>query len=96
LHFKGDSTGTDIRWGIAGSSGAVFTQTNKYYTITNEQSRAIRGVKADAVDYNWQVSLTNDYTGLNGYTATKVPKRDGIRLFGVSLHMIESGIPRHR
>ena len=96
IHFKGDSTGTDVRWGISGSSGAIFSQNNKYYRITNEQSRAIRGVKMDSVDYNWQVLLSNDYTGLSGYTTSKVPKRDGIKLFGVSLHMIESGIQRHR
>jgi hypothetical protein len=100
IHFKGDSTGTDVRWGITGSStgsiATIFSQTNKYYTITNEQARAIRGIKMDSVDYNWQVNLTNDYTGLSPYTTSKVPKRDGIKLFGVSLHMIESGIQRHR
>jgi hypothetical protein len=96
LHFKGDSTGTDVRWGIAGSSGNIFAQNNKYYRITNEQSRAIRAMKSDAVDYNWEIRLSNDYSGLAGYTVSNVPKRDGFKLFGASLHMIESGIQRHR
>jgi hypothetical protein len=96
LHFRGDSTGTDICWGIAGSSGAVFAQANKYYKITNEQARAIRGLKMDAVDYNWEVRLTNDLSTVPGYTASFVPKREQLKLFGVSLHMIESGIQRHR
>jgi hypothetical protein len=96
LHFRGDSTGTDVRWAVAGSSGSIFAQNNKWYRITNEQSRAIRGLKNDAVDFNWEIRLSNDYTGLSGYTPSYVPKREQFKLFGVSLHMIESGIVRHR
>jgi hypothetical protein len=96
IHFRGDSTGTDVRWAVAGSAGSVFAQNNKWYRITNEQTRAIRGMKNDAVDFNWEIRLSNDYTGLSGYSTSYVPKREQFKLFGVSLHMIESGIVRHR
>jgi hypothetical protein len=96
LHFRGDSTGTDVIWGIAGSAGSVFVQQDRYYTITNEQSRAIRGIKMDSIDYNWEIRLTNNTSTISPYTASYVPKRDQFKLFGVSLHMIEAGIQRHK
>ena len=54
------------------------------YKITGDSSRVIRGLNRDVVGVNFQI-------GLSG-TELDFP----FRLYAVHLHMIESGIQRHR
>jgi hypothetical protein len=83
VHAEGESnTGSIIQWGLE-SPGGQF-QYNKTYTFTGKKARAIRGVARDLSDFNWQVELSGPEALFE------------FRLYAVHLHMIESGIQRHR
>jgi len=83
IHADGATDGgTQIQWNLESPSGQI--QYGKSYFFYGEKSRAIRGVSRDLSDFNWQILL-------QGSEALYA-----FRLYAVHLHMIESGIQRHR
>jgi hypothetical protein len=82
LHAIGDTSGgSTVSWVVQNEVGV---QTTGDYTITGNASRAIRGLNRDVIGVNFQI-------GLSG-TELDYP----FRLYAVHIHMVESGIQRHR
>lgn len=82
LHAVGKtSVGSTVAWSVINERSI---QTTGTYKITGDSSRAIRGLSRDVIGVNFQI-------GLSG-TELDFP----FRLYAVHLHMIESGIQRHR
>jgi len=82
LHAIGDTSGgSTVSWVVQNEVGV---QTTGDYTITGNSSRAIRGLNRDVIGVNFQI-------GLSG-TELDYP----FRLYAVHIHMVESGIQRHR
>lgn len=83
IHAEGDDTnGSSVGWALLSPGGQ--SQINKSYTFTGKKARAIRGVSRDLSDFNWQIRLAAPEALF------------AFRLYAVHLHMIESGIQRHR
>ena len=82
IHVDADAGGSTIGWSLE-SPGAQY-QYGKSYTIAVNKARAIRGVSRDLSDFNWKVTLSSSDALYE------------FRLFAVHLHMVESGITRHR
>ena len=82
LHAVGKtSVGSEVDWSVVNE---VNTQTTGMYKITGDSSRVIRGLNRDVIGVNFQI-------GLSG-TELDFP----FRLYAVHIHMVESGIQRHR
>ena len=77
-----DNNSSVFNWSLISPTNQ--SQTGNTYTITGNTVRAIRGVRRDLSDFNWQIELTGT-DALNAF-----------RVYAVHLHMIESGIQRHR
>jgi hypothetical protein len=95
LHISTDAGGSQIQWQIVGANVQrdatnVIQPTDnamdgaKEYTFYGNTARAIRGVPTYLKDINWQIILY----GTEAFTP--------FRIYGAHLHMIESGITRHR
>jgi len=94
LHIETKSTGSTINWSLFGAGGtrtaanaivaSNSTMTAKQYTFAGNTSRVIRGVPRYMNDINWQIILS----GNDSFYP--------FRIYGAHLHMIESGITRHR
>ena len=82
IHADADAGGSAIGWSLESPGGQ--SQTGKSYTIAGNKARVIRGVARDLSDFNWKITLASS-DALYAF-----------RLFAVHLHMIESGIQRHR
>lgn len=83
IHMEAqDFNSTIFNWSLISPTNQ--SQTGNTYTIQGNTVRAIRGVRRDLSDFNWQVEL-NGSDALNAF-----------RIYAVHLHMIESGITRHR
>lgn len=83
LYVDGEpNNGTLISYAVFDSNLTWFS--NGTYTFKGKSSRAIRSLRRDIVDVNLAMSITGseiDYP---------------FRIYGMHLHMIESGITRHR
>lgn len=94
LHVEADDGGSLIQWCIFGAGGkrdgtntqidSNSTMSPKQYTFYGNSARAIRGVPTWLNDINWQIIL-------NGSDAFYP-----FRIYGAHIHMIESGVTRHR
>lgn len=94
LHIDTKSTGSTINWSLFGAGGtrtaanaivaSNSTMTAKQYTFSGNTSRVIRGVPRYMNDINWQIILS----GADSFYP--------FRIYGAHLHMVESGITRHR
>jgi hypothetical protein len=95
LHIKTDTGGSLIQWQIVGANVTRDTTNTiqptdsamdiaKEYTFYGNTARAIRGVPTYLKDINWQIILY----GTEAFTP--------FRIYGAHLHMVESGITRHR
>ena len=83
IHAEGeDATGSVIQWALDSPGGQ--SQYNKLYKFIGKKARAIRGIARDLSDFNWQITLSGPEALFE------------FRLYAVHLHMIESGIQRHR
>jgi len=95
LHIDTDTGGSLIQWQLVGanvmrdganqimaSDSAMFDV--KLYTFRGNTARALRGIPTYLKDINWQVIL---YGSEAFYP---------FRIYGAHLHMVESGITRHR
>lgn len=95
LHIDTDTGGSQISWQLVGanvnrdgtntvqaSDSAMFNPNQ--YTFKGNTSRALRGIPTYLKDINWQVILF----GSDAFYP--------FRIYGAHLHMIESGITRHR
>jgi hypothetical protein len=94
LHIDTKTTGSTVYWSLFGAGGrrtaanAIIasnsTMTAKQYTFSGNTSRVIRGVPTYMNDINWQIILSGNESFYP------------FRIFGAHLHMVESGITRHR
>jgi hypothetical protein len=82
MHVIGENPGgTQVNW-IVQNEATI--QSTGSYLFYGEASRAIRGLKRDVIGINFQIGLYGSEVNFP------------FRLYAVHLHMIESGIQRHR
>ena len=94
LHVDADANGIMIQWAVFGAGGRRDTNNNtinsnstmtpKQYFFFGNSARAIRGIPTYLNDINWQIILQGDDAFYP------------FRLYAAHLHMVESGITRHR
>jgi hypothetical protein len=94
LHIDTKTAGSTINWSLFGAGGrrnpdntiisSRSTMTPKQYIFSGNTSRAIRGVPTYMNDINWQIILS----GSDSFYP--------FRIYAAHLHMVESGITRHR
>lgn len=94
LHVDANTLGSEVSWSLYGASGtrdianipiqSSNTMVPQTYRFSGNSARVIRGVPTYMNDINWQIILTG--------TEFIYP----FRIYGAHLHMVESGITRHR